>query len=116
MGLSNAQLILGSVKKWEGIVKRTDIDHGTLNCPLCQRYNYSRATTGESRCKGCPVYKKVGADGCLFTPYEEWEDHFSKDHNEHSVPRFLHEDCKTCLKLARKELRFLKSLLPKGVK
>jgi hypothetical protein len=52
----------GSIKKWDGIVAGTVIDHGCDNCPLCQLYL-------ANDCKACPVSIDTGNDSCIGTPY-----------------------------------------------
>lgn len=99
---------LKSIAKWKRIVGDVRAkDRGPKNCALCKRF-------GDTECTGCPVDKASADEGCANTPYQEWEDHheFEDDHEtgeRHRVP-----GCKTCLRLAKAELAFLESLLPKG--
>lgn len=93
----------GSIKKWERIVKSTralDAD----NCPLCDLYYYKD-------CIGCPVHAKTGVRTCTGTPYAPWLDHQNNEHSFKNNHRAL--NCKECLRLARKELKFLISLREK---
>ena len=97
----------GSIRKWKKIVAGTGRDHGRVNCPLCKIFN-----TMEYLCIGCPVAKKVGRKACLGTPYYDWQLHISYC----TIYKDMYSMCPTCNKLAEKELRFLQSLLPTGVK
>lgn len=87
----------GSIKKWEAIVKKEEMDDGPHNCPLCALFFWK-----EDMCVGCPVMEKTGVDGCGNTPYDEW-----------SRENFAEVIDKESLKLAKAELAFLKRLLPK---
>jgi hypothetical protein len=98
----------GSIKKWEGIVSGKGIDKGSENCPLCKLF-YS----GIDYCSLCPIYQKTGDEHCQNTPYIAWVDHLESEHN---CVEDLSIQCPTCKRLAEKELKFLKSLLPKKTK
>ena len=77
-----------------------------INCALCIncRVSYS--------CDGCPIENKTGEDLCWKTPYEKWVTHQEDIHNNlHTKNRI--KGCKTCYSLAKRELTFLISLLPK---
>lgn len=90
----------GSIKKWDNIVKGTGGDEGTQNCPLCQLDGF---------CKECPVKLSTGRQCCRRTPYTSWCDHKDKKHDGYwGVVK-----CSKCIEIAKKELAFLKSLLPK---
>ena len=65
-------------------------------CPLCVLYRIGR--TRLDRCHGCPVFAATGQKYCEGTPYEEWID----------------VDIRAEREAAKRELRFLRSLLPKG--
>lgn len=92
----------GSIKKWKAIVKSTKaIDEGAYNCPLCQLF-YD--------CSGCIVMEAVGTRGCRKTPYAEWHYHQENVHLDFSSDCHRVKGCKTCLSLAKEELKFLKSL------
>ncbi len=93
----------GSIRKWERIVAGKGIDLGTENCPLCKLF-YKKG------CIGCPVKEETGFNWCFLTPYDEWLLHHEL---EHGKPVILKVKCDTCKKLAERELKFLKSLLPK---
>jgi len=108
------QALKGSIKKWTHIVGRTGLDFGIKNCPLCRMF-YNTGI-GNKLCNGCPVSKKSTKASCRGTPYEDWEFHYCTIHLNR-FPYSVVKGCKTCLLLAKKELEFLKSLLPrkKGV-
>jgi hypothetical protein len=89
--------------KWEGIVAGTVKDYATDNCDLCKLF----FTLGQDRCKGCPVMEATGLPGCENTPYDEWD----KVCNE--APYGRTGDTPKRKAAARKELKFLRSLLPK---
>ena len=92
----------GSIAKWERIVKRTGVDNGSENCPLCHIYL-------PLKCQGCPVGKH-----CIDTVWGKWTLHHAVVH--HKPRRSIVGKCRTCKKLAREELEFLQSLLPKDTK
>jgi len=92
----------GSIKKWEDIVDETGIDDGSDNCPLCEVCRYT--------CDGCPIRIKKKVT-CSSTPYGEWKTHHYYKHDKEDLP--LKVECPECEKLAKKELKFLKSFLPK---
>jgi len=95
-----------SIKKWEKIVAGEGEDKGTINCPLCWLYYGSDSGT----CVGCPVMRKTGLADCKGTPYTNWVRHHMEQHLDMFSCVVYCEECK---KLAKRELEFLKSLLPK---
>ena len=99
-----------SIAKWKRIVKSTKAsDLGRINCALCDLF-------GDFVCEKCPVYKKTKKKYCRDTPYTEWSGHASKHEiNDNYYGEGLRRKpgCKECLILVKKELEFLKSLLPK---
>jgi Pyruvate/2-oxoacid:ferredoxin oxidoreductase delta subunit len=107
-------VLKGSIKKWERIVEGTGKDLGSLNCPLCRLFSRRGYIIRSRRgyrirgeyCDGCPIYEKVKRRYCEETPYDLWVKHRDD----------CLESCETCEiheRLAEKELKFLKSLLPK---
>lgn len=101
----------GSIKKWERIVRRTDAgDKGTDNCPLCTLFY-------DDNCAGCPVREFSQVPFCSKTPYEKWinhaESHMIIKYNGLRWAAYRIPHCPECLRLARAERDFLKSLLPK---
>jgi hypothetical protein len=87
----------GSIRKWESIARGEEFDRGVSGCSLCQLYfNY--------HCQGCPVHKITG-NRCNGTPYETWDDLGGLNQTA---------DCPERKQVALAEVRFLKSLLPKG--
>ena len=102
----------GSVKKWEKIVAGTGEDLRTENCPLCVMFYNETSEEFPDNCAGCPVSAKVGRACCEGTPYDDvWID---------SLPRGKDGTYQTKavtpaqIVAAKKELAFLKSLLPRG--
>ena len=100
-----------SIIKWGKIAKSTkEKDLGSYNCGLCGLF-------GDVACVGCPIYSKTNKKYCRDTPYTEWTNHVSThviNANYFGDGSRREPGCKECLKLAREELNFLKSLLPKG--
>ena len=110
MNKETLEALKKSIAKWGKIAKSTkEMDLGRINCALCDLF-------GDFVCEKCPVYKKTKKKYCRDTPYTEWSDHVIDDNYSFSYvgaglrrkPR-----CKECLRLAKEELNFLKSLLPK---
>lgn len=87
----------GSIKKWKGIVAGDVTDQGSDNCPLCVAFH-------KNYCAKCPVMKKTGVACCNKTPYRtDWCLVAGEGHTADSPPRVA---------AAKKELKFLRSLLP----
>jgi len=93
--------INGSIAKWEAIVAGTGEDRGEGNCPLCHAF-YSL----DDSCDRCPIAKKVGDSFCESTPYTKWRRSFPDG-------KRLKANTPIRIELAKKELAFLKRLLPK---
>lgn len=109
-----------SIRKWKDIVDHKGGDKGTQNCALCH-YFMGRAAEKSSEedvgeCEGCPVSGKTGFDLCSGSPYQIWNDHQHRDHEDLDDPKerlSLRIECEECHLLAQEEWEFLKSLLPK---
>lgn len=101
----------GSIEKWEKIVRNPRAqDMGIANCPLCKRFGGS-CMIQETK-ERCPVRIKAKRCGCIGTPHTKWCNHQERKHNVNfSAHRF--KGCDKCMELAKAELDFLKSLLPK---
>lgn len=101
-----------AIKKWEKIADGTGVDKGQDNCPLCKKFfNYPLY------CKGCPVSKKTGRDSCYGTPYDDWHELVVEDlffWKPAKISDFKSK--RKAIAIAKREVKFLKSLLPKGVK
>lgn len=95
----------GSMDKWVDIIRNDGEDLGHKNRPLCELYY-----TDESCEDACPVKSSGGDDFCRYTPYDDWVDHHD---DEHTYEDKYKAHCPKCIKLAKKELKFLTSLLPK---
>ena len=104
MNRETLKALRGSIKKWEKIVAGTGEDDGCNNCPLCDLF-FNK--TGS--CFGCPVMDKTGRDECVGTPYGAW-----RWTHEDNFP--LTADTPEQKTAARRELKFLKSLLPKDAR
>ncbi len=101
MNARTLKALNGSIKKWEKIAAGTGLDKGPENCPLCKLFWY-----GTYDCEGCPVAARTGQGGCSGSPYDEWTD--ATEYGDASKA-----DTPALKAIARKELRFLRSLLPK---
>lgn len=112
MKKSTLKALEGSIIKWEGIVAGIGVDNGVDNCPLCQKFADPRPFT--PACGGCPVREAAGIPYCRGTPYEEWVDLFDNNDYPHEIRDSF--DKPRAKVIAKKELEFLKSLLPKGEK
>ena len=99
MDSNTLQALQESIIKWEkNYANPLQAKIGSKDCPLCQMFN----APGEYyECKGCPI-NDVTNNGCCNTPYEEFYYEFTYSPTESKLKI-----------LARKELEFLKSLLPK---
>jgi hypothetical protein len=99
-----------SIRKWEylhrWIRNHPDSDPPKSyaeSCALCHLY-YNE--DGGEMCADCPVFKKTGKGHCQDTPFVEYV---------RSTPSYFSDydgDRKEALVAARKEIKFLKSLLP----
>ena len=85
-----------SIANWEKRAKGEVVD---AICPLCVLYNSDKAI-GRQQCLSCPVYERTGLRYCEGTPFDDW---CSRDDYVNPL-------------VAKREVRFLKSLLPKEVK
>jgi len=106
MNKKTLNALKGSIRKWEKIVNGTGVDFGGKNCPLCKLFPF---------CEDCPVFLKTWLKACENTPYEAWLIHQNKVHNRHGwrMPESgLKVLCPECKRIAERELKFLKSLLP----
>lgn len=102
MNPQTLEALKGSIAKWEAIVLGQGVDRGPDNCPLCKQFRKIKERFVS--CAGCPVAQRTGLNGCKGTPYEDYE----RASIQGSSPKRLTER-------ARKELAFLKSLLPKEI-
>ena len=102
-------------RKWEKIVRSSRaLDKAGDNCSLCGRFGGFEDDTCKFENERCPVFKKTGQEECNGSPYENWTSHLRNVHGydyKHREP-----GCKECMRLAKAELAFLKTLLPKGAR
>lgn len=95
-----------SIEHWKRLAtgkRKQDEDIGVSHCALCLEF----ITT---YCRDCPVKKKTGLWYCEGTPYHEVNDvreHEVYDLGKHGL------NSKPFKRAAKKELKFLQSLLPK---
>ena len=89
--------LMGSIEKWKNVAKGDWANMGEANCPLCKLF------AGGNACKGCPVSRHTRVGDCFDTPYYD----FVKVADEYGFART--PEAKAA---ARKEVRFLQSLLP----
>lgn len=94
------EALKGSIKKWEMVVDGTGVDRGWVNCPLCKLFF---TDTSNQHCVECPVSTKTGVSYCIDTPYEDITDYDGDVGDEGYI------------KIAQREVDFLKSLLPKNM-
>jgi hypothetical protein len=109
MPTETLKALKASIRHWERMRKDwTSEKPSADNCPLCRMFN-GETTEEVERCVGCPVAEFTNAELCLNTPY-------NAAHDIYSFVR-LHDDSTAAVaawrKAAAKEIKFLKSLLPK---
>jgi hypothetical protein len=90
MNKTTLQALKESIKHWERLCLGHDEPLGTKGCALCKKFWDFHS------CDGCPVQARTGLPYCNGTPYESaWRAKELRD------------------KRFKKELEFLKSLLPR---
>ncbi len=100
----------GSIVKWERILRSPKAhDRGADNCALCEIFL-------KNDCIKCPVRNATERNECLDSPWTPWAIHQDNAHSRCFSPYFREPFCKECMRLAKKELAFLESLLPKEKK
>lgn len=100
MSKAALEALYGSVTKWEEILAGTRENRGSEDCPLCLLFyrNY---------CEGCPVMARTGKTHCTGTPFVPYANYIS------AVEAGFREAKESERQLlAKRELDFLKSLLP----
>jgi len=98
-----------SIEKWKDIINGDGYDHGSGNCALCSVYY-----NGPTNCENCPVCIATGHSNCEETPYDNYEDSLGGDPvTINEARRIDAKRARNMLKVAKKELEFLKSLRPK---
>lgn len=99
-----------SISHWERVEAGRTLCIGPSACALCS-YFYARSFSKQgAACIYCPVKKHTGLLYCEGTPYSELCRHIDRVHPLLSIHI---EACKTCKRLAHKEVVFLRGLLPK---
>lgn len=94
-----------SIRKWQEIANGTMPDLGAENCALCMEFL-------ASRCRGCPVARHTGEQGCYGTPYHLWLRAANAHHETWWDPTNRVADTPELVRLAKAERDFLRSLLP----
>jgi len=90
------------IRLWEGIAAGTEVDIGmTNNSSLCRYHLYYD-------CYDCPISQATGKRYCKDTPLQDWIMHHGEFHSTY----ILKNECPTCTLIAKKQVVFLKSLLP----
>lgn len=92
--------LTASIKHWESNARRNPENArlGYRNCPLCAAFCTPRMNS-ENRCRKCPVAQQTGLKDCVGTPYA-------------NALMSRYQGKAVWRRAARKELAFLKSLLP----
>jgi hypothetical protein len=94
------RLATGKARKGEDIF--------TTHCALCRRF-YTKASIERGEpCMSCPVSNKTGLSYCKGSPWVEASRALADAYYIYKAPRFL--------AAARRELAFLKTLLPRKPK
>jgi len=106
MDTKTLRALKGSIRKWEDIIAGTGVDQGVDNCALCSLFYFVK-----KHCVSCLIFIETGKQYCSESPYADWVVH---QLDWHHIPiNKYHVICPTCRRLAKAELAFLKSLLPK---
>jgi hypothetical protein len=92
MDAETLEALNGSIAKWEQRAAGTYITADIENCPLCRLFNRSERSADD--CQGCPVFEATETRYCEGTPSEMY----------YEGPR--------ATQTAKREVEFLKSLLP----
>lgn len=108
MNKETLKALRGSIAKWKAIAEGKAGDRGHSNCPLCILFHKA-----PSHCSGCPVAAKVEQSGCVGTPYNAWADLDAPDVDWTGEAGYSAASPKA-KRAARREQRFLESLLPVG--
>ena len=98
----------GSIQKWGDIRDGDREDLGASNCPLCSVF----FLPDDAKCGGCPVAEATGTAKCEGTPYDDWETHHERNHDNNEFALARRSECPECRRLADEEIKFLKSLRP----
>ena len=108
MKKATLEALEGGIRKWQRIVRSPKAkDDGYNNCPLCALF------ADDGGCVRCPVGINTGRSQCDAPPYQLWLRHVRYCSASTDYPLYRYPGCKTCLTLAKQELAFLESLLPK---
>lgn len=99
MDAKTLEALKASIAKWEENAAVTELSEARVygdTCPLCKLFSYDINTLD---CKGCPVAVKTGKSQCNGSPWDA-----ARGAKYKTLGKFR--------AAARKEVAFLKSLLP----
>lgn len=99
-----------SIAKWEKNTKAETPDQyltGYADCPLCNLYWHDV-------CNGCPISEKTKKLCCSSTPYEKCRDHWDDWDYKFARREGYAKSKRLAIAAAKREVKFLKSLLPEG--
>lgn len=110
--------LMKSIAHWERMLISFKTDKPTCEqCELCRLFNPPLWVPRPNDCFGCPVYAKTGKQYCNETPYISAAESYRKAERDlrgtNTEPVKPSTEFK---KLARQEIKFLKSLLPEPTK
>jgi hypothetical protein len=113
MNKSTRKALKESIKHWERMSKFKSTEQfceestTSDNCALCLMFRKKDWGESEKNCIGCPVYEKIGKIDCEGTPFEPAHNALCS-WSAHPSDQTLRAQWK---KQAKKEIKFLKSLL-----
>jgi hypothetical protein len=96
------EALKGSITKWERIAAEEEPSLGSRNCPLCREFK--EGLLAAEQCRGCPVMLSTGKPACRDTPYDYFPGASGPDGYATSG---------RAKEVARREVAFLRSLLPR---
>jgi len=102
------QALKDSIAHWQRMIDKGRGRPFSEDCPLCGLFSFFENDTVEfgDCCHGCPVMARTGLDGCNGTPYKDAYIAWDR----------LGAGSKEFKAAAKKEVEFLKSLLPQPPK
>lgn len=100
MSAETLEALRGSIAKWQERAAGKNTRASAESCPLCRLFNTPKKEIERTACDGCPVAEKTGQSYCDGTPYEDYQ-----------IARHRDDDSGR-IDAAKRELEFLKSLLP----
>ena len=110
MNKKTLKALKASIVKWEKNTKAETPDKyliGYVDCPLCDLYWHND-------CNGCPISQKTKKSYCSSTPYQKCNDHLDDWDHQFARGEDYAKAKRLAIAAARREIKFLKSLLPEG--